>query len=501
MKPRLISLATSVIFLVGCATNSQPPPSDLIAMAGLNEERGLRVNTTNLLPGYILFTPLISDTTYLINRDGQVVHTWKGEYGPASTYFLEDGHLMRGGRDPNAPRFNAGGQGGFIEKFNWNGEVVWSYELASYERLLHHDFEVMPNGNILAIAWENKNKTESLSAGRRPAKTPEAGLWPDIIVEIEPQDEGGHVVWEWRAWDHMLQYTDPDLPNYGNPIDFPHKIDINAGPPIPQVTTEQLDAQKENLRTTPLATVGNRGSDMHHSNAIAYNPELDQIAISVRSLNEIWVIDHSISTEEAKGSAGDLLYRWGNPAAYGHPEPKDIGLGLQHDIRWIPEGFPGAGNLTAFSNTAIGSSPPVSETVEFAPPLNSDGTYHIEPGQPFGPQELVWNYSDDYWASFISGAHRMSNGNTFIDYGPQGRFIEVNREGEIVWEYWSLYSGEVRLPGGFTPQPIIPNMYSAFRATFIPSDHPGLANKTLRPLSPQPAPSVLNEEELAPFRN
>ena len=210
MKPRLISLATSVIFLVGCATNSQPPPSDLIAMAGLNEERGLRVNTTNLLPGYILFTPLISDTTYLINRDGQVVHTWKGEYGPASTYFLEDGHLMRGGRDPNAPRFNAGGQGGFIEKFNWNGEVVWSYELASYERLLHHDFEVMPNGNILAIAWENKNKTESLSAGRRPAKTPEAGLWPDIIVEIEPQDEGGHVVWEWRAWDHIcLLYTSP----------------------------------------------------------------------------------------------------------------------------------------------------------------------------------------------------------------------------------------------------------------------------------------------------
>lgn len=501
MNPRLLIFITALSILVSCE-NNENSPSNLIESAAIYEERGLRTTSEEILPGFILFTPLIGDTTYLINRDGLVVHTWKGRYGPSSTYLLPDGHLLRGGRDPDAPRFAGGGKGGIIEKFNWQGEVVWSYELANYERLLHHDFEVMPNGNILAIAWEKRTKTESMAAGRRSEETPEDGLWPDIIIEIEPQEHGGgRIVWEWRAWDHMVQDTNPDLPNYGRPIDFPHKIDINAGPPLPETTTEQLDALKAIGRSAPLATIGNQGSDMHHSNAIAYNAALDQIAISVRRLSEIWIIDHSIGTEEAKGAAGDLLYRWGNPRSYGHPTPNKVGLGAQHDIRWVPEGYPGAGNLTVFSNNAVGAIPPYSETIEFTPPISIDGTYYIEPEKPFGPKDIVWKYADSYHSPFISGAHRLANGNTLIDYGPQGRFVEVNSNADIVWEYWSPYSGDVRLPGGFTPQPVIPFMYSVFRATFIPDDHPGIANKDLQPLSPQPEPSILNEEELAPFVN
>mgnify|MGYP001447062734 CR=1 FL=1 len=298
----------------------------------------------------------------------------------------------------------------------------------------------------------------------------------------------------------MVQDHDADLPGYGEPIKYPRKLDINAGPAITSITAEQLAGAKAIGQAPGNATVEDWGADMYHSNAIDYNAELDQIAISVRSLSEIWVIDHGLSTEEAKGEAGDLLYRWGNPENYG-VDSSDHGLGHQHDVRWIPSGYPGAGNIMIFSNDAKNAAPPRSEVLEIEPPVSDDGTYHYSNEGGFGPSEPVWRYADgDFYSPFISGAHRMSNGNTLVTFGPQGRFVEVNPKGETVWEYWTPYSGEVRMPDGSTPQPARPFMYAVFRATFVPQDHPALLGKELTPLDPQPAPSVLREEELAPFR-
>ena len=60
--------------------------------------------------------------------------------------------------------------------------------------------------------------------------------------------------------------------------------------------------------------------DWLHSNSIDYNEELDQILLSVPHFDEVWIIDHSTSTEEAKGhiggnsaKGGDLIFRWGKP--------------------------------------------------------------------------------------------------------------------------------------------------------------------------------------------
>lgn len=474
----------------------------MIELARLDEPRGIHRNDPANLPGYVLFEPMISDTTYLIDRAGQVVHVWRNDHAPTSACLLADGHLLHGARLPDAPRFYGGGQGGRIEKLTWDGQLVWRFDLADETGLLHHDFEPLPNGNILTIAWEGKSRAQAISAGRAPENTPAAGIWPDVVMEIEPiAPAGGRVVWEWHSWDHLLQNRDPRRANYAEPSAQPRKIDINAGPPLTSVTTEQLAARKALGNIPTLASVDDFGADIFHSNAINYNAELDQIAISVRALSEIWIIDHATTSAQAAGAAGDLLYRWGNPATYGLATDANYRLGHQHDVRWIPAGFPGNGNLLVFSNDAGNGNPRQSEVVEFTPPVNQQGTYVSAPGRPFGPSKPAWTYTDrGFYSPFISSAQRLSNGNTMIAFGPQGRFVEVTADGEIVWEYWSPYSGEVRLPDGSLPQPGSPFMYAAFRATFVPADHPALAGRDLSPLDPQPAASILREAELAPFR-
>jgi hypothetical protein len=154
----------------------------------------------------------------------------------------------------------------------------------------------------------------------------------------------------------------------------------------------------------------------------------------------------------------------------------------------------------AFSNETRGAVPSCSRVVEFVPPLQADGSYALDAGRPFGPTEAAWTFSDGCFSPFISGAQRLANGNTLVNFGPQGRFVEVTPAGEIIWEYWSPYSGEVRLPDGSHPQPGAPFMYAAFRASFVAEDHPALAGRKLEALNPQPAPSVLREAELAPFQ-
>ncbi len=472
----------------------------LLELAALDVPRGLRVNEASATPGYVLFTPMISDTSYLVNRHGEVVHRWQSSYAPGVEYLVENGELLRSARLPGAPRFSGGGQAGRIERLSFDSEVLWAYELATEEHLLHHDFERLPNGNLLAIAWEHRTPEEAQAAGRDPERIPKSGLWPDVIFEIEPTASGGNIVWTWRSWDHLVQHQDASLPNYGDPREHPQRIDVNADAVRTAMSTEELATLQARNEMPTITTVDDLGADLHHSNAIAYNAELDQIALSVRTFNEIWIIDHAPDSNAARGAAGDLLYRWGNPSSYGFESPAGIGLGGQHDIRWIPQGYPGAGNLTAFSNSVPGADPAHSEFVEFQPPLRPTGRYERAAGEPFGPRQPVRTLANGMHSPFISGAQRLANGHTLLNFGPQGRFVEFDDAGRIVWEYWSPFSGEVRLPDGSHPQPGAPFMYAAFRASFVPEGHAALAGRALEPLQPQPAPSQLREYELAPFR-
>ena len=498
----LIALILAGI-LVHC-TDKKPiadePEKEDRNMFGLYIPRGLTKTTEGLTPGYVLFRPANSASTYLVNREGKVVHEWKGNYEVNSFYLNDDGSLTLLSVDPDFPVFGGGGNAGRLQKVSWDSKMLWDFEYANEEYLAHHDIALLPNGNILAIAWEAKTEEEVLQAGRNPEFTPKAGLWPDKIVEIKPKGKsGGEIVWEWHIWDHLIQDYDETKDNYGDVAAHPELLDFNKDGEIPPLISHDSMAVLHKLkRAWRNQTVENRGADVYHLNAINYNPELDQIVFSSPSLDEIFIIDHSTTTEEASGHTGgkmghggDFLYRWGNPENYNMGDSTNQKLFGQHDVRWIEKGLPGEGHLTLFNNDIpMGpDSLDYSGVLELELPTDNKGKYLREEDSKFGPEEPVWRYiapdTLSFYGSFISGAQRMQNGNTFINEGPKGRFFEVTPDGEIVWEYLNPYRGNIHHADGEPVSPM-PMAYWQFRANFIPADHPGLQGKKLEPIDPQP---------------
>jgi len=462
--------------------------------------RGLIKTFDSLTPGYVMFSATNSASVYLINRKGEVVHEWKGNYETHSPYLNDDGSITLMASDPDYPVFWGGGQMGRIQKISWDSKMLWDFEYASEHEHVHHDIAIKPNGNILSIAWETRTAREARKAGRKPVLTPADGLWPTRIIEIAPEDAThGKIVWEWRIWDHLIQDYDPEADNYGVVADHPELLNINLGDSLPPpITQDSLDARKLAGRGHRNQTIGNRGSDIIHMNAINYNADLEQIAISSYHLGEVYILDQSTTTGEAAGHSGgrwgrggDFLYRWGNPGNYGRGDSTDRVLYHQHDIRWIEKGKPGEGHLTLYNNDIplIPDSLYYSAVYEIDPPVSEPGRYEVLADGRYGPESPVWKYlapdTLSFYGSFISGAHRMENGNTFINEGPKGRFFEVTPEGETVWEYRNPYRGTIYQTNG---DPVNPNnmTYSTFRATFIPVDHPGLKGRELKPLDPQP---------------
>jgi len=396
--------------------------------------------------GYVLYCPMWSTTTYLITNNGQVAHTWGNSIyqDSQSTYLLENGNLVRASLVATS-FFTAGGYQGRVEIFDWNDTRLWNYEYSTFDYCSHHDVQPLPNGNILIIAWERISKNEAILAGRNPNSIQGDSIWSDYIVEVQPVgDSEGIIVWEWHAWDHIVQDFDQNKENYGIIKDHPELIDINFG----------------NMRT-----------DWLHTNSIDYNPELDQILLSVHNFNEIWIIDHSTTVEEAasnsggnSGKGGDILYRWGNPRSYGRGTASDQKYFGQHGAIWVKSGYPDEGNIIVFNNGA-GRSDRYSTVDEIIPPINDEGTYEIIDNQAYGPKYQTWVFQtenpQDMYSTITSNVQRLPNGNTMICSSNQGHFLEVTKEKEVVWDYLNPY------PIGFINKAVA-------RIQWYSGDYPGL---------------------------
>ena len=450
---------------------------------------GLLRHETGAFEGYTLFAPHRSTITYLIDMEGTVVHTWESDYTPGyAVYLLANGHLLRCGREPGEWAFNVAGLGGRIQEIDWDGNVVWEFVYAGQDRMQHHDIEPLPSGNVLLIAWERKTEAEAIAAGCDPELLVEGELWPDHILEIKPtRPRGGTVVWKWHVWDHLVQDRDPTKANFGSVAEHPELVNVNlagASVGLPAKERRRLEALGY-IGSSPTTRVRAGKPDWNHINAVAYNAQFDQIALSVLRFNEIWVIDHSTTTAEAAGhtggkygKGGDILYRWGNPQASGAGTAEDQQLFAQHDVHWIAPGLPGAGNFLLFNNGQRRPQGNYSSVEEIIPTVDAHGRYVPGRSGGYGPSKPTWRYTSprktDFFSGHVSGAQRLPNGNTLICSGDRGRFLEVDPNGKTVWEYINPFEGEPKPPGDGRSHPGPPRGKSnaVFRATRLAPDQP-----------------------------
>ena len=382
----------------------------------------------NVFNGVTLFSVssgIGSSNTYVINNNYDVVNKWDHELSTIGIAHLNcDGSIILQFRSIEHSFGNSHGPiGGIFKKLDWHGNEIWSNNFFSNSFHSHHDFEVMPNGNILILGWEKKTYSEALDAGRISV---ENEIWPLAIYEVALNSINQfEIVWEWHIWDHLVQDVDSSLSNFGIIQNHPELIDINIGE-----------------FTNP-----NEG-DWLHTNAIAYNSDLDQIVFSSKHFNEIFIIDHSTTTLQASGhdggnsnNGGDILYRWGNPANYGRGNNSRQKLNAQHGVHWIPLGYPGAGKLLIFNNNpsdTLSNSNQFgnSSVVEILPPVNVDGNYFLTVDSIYGPEEydLIYGDDDSFFSSFQSGAYRLKNGNTIITVTQEKSLFEISQDNQVVWE-------------------------------------------------------------------
>ncbi len=417
----------------------------------------IQYKASSAYEGYTLLTPMNSKKTYLIDMLGYVVHTWEHKTKPPGLHFilLENGHILgntgdsagrgaqgaqptqagqqpaEGGGGTRAQKIGAtlGGSATGLIELDWDGNVVWQFEPGPDLGTVHHDFVRLPNGNTLCNAWEAISYRDAIAGGRRTDQTTEKGVATDVIYEIDPE---GKVVWKWSAWEHRGMNSKSHL-------------DVN-------------------FITYVLPEHAQNNPDWTHFNTIDYDPAADRILVDSREFGELYIIDRK---------TGDIIYRWGNPSAYGAGKaptlstPGEQVLFGPHDAKWIAKGLPGAGNILIFNNGWA------------QPPINYSSVIEMDPNTG----KIVWEYKsgspNSFYSDHISGAQRLPNGNTMICSGNSGHLFEVTPEKEVVWEYINPVTSK-----GVSNQIEDLSMMTGngmFRAHRYGPDYPGLKGKELKP--------------------
>ncbi len=433
--------------------------------------------------GYTLFEPILYPVTYLINEYGDMVHRWDHDrLLGTGLHLLPNGNLLRATTTTDSWVVQ-GGQGGRLQEIDWDGTVVWQYDYVTPKVMLHHDIVPMPNGNVLATAWERMNATELHAVGYdTTALTTDTTLWTERIIEFKPlPPDSAEIVWEWRVFDHLVQDHDPAKPNYGAIKDNPWRIDVNTG----------------------------TGGSWMHFNGMDYNADLNLIMVSAGNFNEVWVINRKTTTAEAQGSKGDLMYRFGNPEMYDQGGPANRIFFFCHSPHWIDAGLPGEGNIMVFNNGRGRPAPAYSIVHELALPyyVDYDGNifFNLTPDGAFEPPIDIWNYQEgpSFFSQITSGMQRLANGNTVILEGMNGRIFEIDSDDDKVWEYVNPVERHGPLardepiptfiPNDPNPDPILANVL--YRTYHYAADYPGLQGRDLSSKGPIEAPPTSRERE------
>ncbi len=424
--------------------------------------------------GYTLVYPHNQPHARLIDACGEVVHQWTNDTlrRPGnSAYLTPMGNLVWAHRPANflGDAIWAGGGGAVIEGRTWDNAIQWNFTLNDSTGRLHHDFALTNTGTVLAIAWERIDSTTAVEAGRNPELLEDGELWSERIIELMPNESGGaDVIWEWRAWDHLVQDFDSTKANFGNPALAPERVDLNFGTP------------------------SSAAPDWLHMNSIDFNPSLGHILLSIPTFDELWIIDKA-------APENGLIWRWGNPEAHANGTSEDQQLHYQHAARWLDapyhQGSPDFGKIAVFNNRNPGATGPFSSAHLIAPILiENEGstTYAMNETGTFSPDAFDWTWTaptpTDFFSSGLSNFERLPNGNNLLLSGRTGEIFEFTAGGDTAWYYRvPLQAGTTVAQG--TELGMNDNLL--FRATRYPAQFPVFNSVDLTPmgaweLSPNP---------------
>jgi len=100
--------------------------------------------------------------------------------------------------------------------------------------------------------------------------------------------------------------------------------------------------------------------------------------------------------------------------------------------------------------------------------LTEEGNYLLEKDSAFLPIIAPIEFSKvhtgtDFYSSYTSGAQYLPNGNIYITEGVNGRLLEIDSTGNLVWEY------------------TVPNVNYLFRSERYSKDYIGFDGKDLTP--------------------
>jgi hypothetical protein len=379
--------------------------------------------------GYTVLTLLSAPGVIVIDMNGRVVKQWSGfdnaAGGPA--------RVFPGGRVIAAAGSRPGHQESLrLQEQDYAGVEGWRLEgdtpiegpKGAQTRSLrqHHDWQRtdFPAGYYSPASHPGDPNARTLVLTHLNHDAPKVSSLPledDRLIEF---DAKGNITWQWTAADHIdeLGFSAPAraaiLAGAGS----------GAGPgpgPSPRTNGE-----------------GGRAFDWLHMNSAAYlGPNRwydagdqrfapDNILISSRQASLLAIVARD----------GRIVWRIG-PDFRETASLERIGQMIgQHDAHLIPAGLPGAGDLLVFDNggqSGYGFDTPIARNGYGGLARATSRVLEIDPVK----LELVWSYAppNGFFATNISGAQRLPNGNTLITEGPGGRVFEVSSEKKIVWEY------------------------------------------------------------------
>ena len=329
---------------------------------------GLRFYDNRALAGYTLYQS--DNNAVLVDNCGRLVHQWTEVAARFHPKLLPNGNIV------------------YIEIFSekiiekdWDDNIVNEINVSASN--IDPDYEVitLENGNYLCLGRRSFSVSQfnqlGYDYGNSGVGTPNQ---VDVVMELDRLS--GNIVWLWDISDHVIQERDSNAANFGDVSEHPELFNMDA-----------------------IATFDWTFEESFMINGFDYNPELDQIALSIRKMSEVVIIDHSTTTQEASGhtggtygKGGDILYRWGNPQNYGRGSSGNRRLFFQHNPNWIEYGEH-AGKIIMYNNGLGG--PFFSTAPIIDPPMDGNGNYILEDGQSFQPSAPELEYGNNLGESFF----------------------------------------------------------------------------------------------------